>query len=80
MKKIKTMMIALLSDMVMRCSNSNSTADCQIIDNAEQVDTEGANAENTIDTEEPSWAIGYANGGIGEQKCVSINVANTGEE
>ena len=58
MKKIKSIMVALLSVMVMGCSSSNSTSDSPIMDNAEQADTEGINVENTIDTEEPSWAIG----------------------
>lgn len=58
MKKVKSIMIALLSVMIMGCSNSNSAADGQIIDNAEQTDTGEVNTENAIDTEEPSWAIG----------------------
>ncbi|MDE7282547.1 MAG: hypothetical protein K2N85_03025 [Lachnospiraceae bacterium] len=59
MKKVKSIMIALLSVIVMGCSNSNSTSDSQIIDNAEQTDTGEVNTENAIDTEEePSWAIG----------------------
>ena len=64
MKKIKSILIVLLSVLVTGCSNSNSVkepigADSQIIENAEQTDTEGVNAENAIDTEsEPSWAVG----------------------
>lgn len=59
MKRVKSIMIAFLSVMVMGCSNSNSTADSQIIDNAEQTDTGEVNTENVIDTEEePSWAMG----------------------
>lgn len=59
MKRVKSIMIAFLSVMVMGCSNSNSTADSQIIDNAEQTDTGEVNTENAIDTEEePSWAMG----------------------
>lgn len=58
MKKVKSIMIALLSVIVMGCSNSNSTSDSQIIYNAEHIGTEEINIENTSDTEEPSWAMG----------------------
>ena len=59
MKKVNSIIVMLLSVMVMGCSNSHSTADSQITDNADQTRTEEVNTESTIDTEEePSWAMG----------------------
>ncbi len=58
MKKIISVMAALLSVMVIGCSNSNSTANGQIVDTVEQTETEEVNTENAIDTEEPYWAAG----------------------
>ena len=59
MKKVNSIIVMLLSVMVMGCSYSNSTAESQITDNADQTRTEEVNTESTIDTEEePSWAMG----------------------
>ena len=58
MKKVNSIIVMLLSVMVMGCSYSNSTAESQITDNADQTRIEEVNTESTIDTEEPSWAMG----------------------